>query len=508
MASGLVSDLRRLPAVRAWLESETVPEPRAVLCRDRGGSGCRSWPSCATSCSATPWCWCCDSIPPPCPTLDRRGACSCSGARSRAAGAVDRRRSTRPSGRAVSWTGSPTGLGPGRPITSASFPREAGGPPEWYVSYPDGTFAFSNSESHDPGRHRPQGPAGADVGGAASRASRSGRPAEVQGRATPATGTGAGPTLRRSASDRAADWSSVPGPSERLPMLRIIAMLERYLAAVEYAGAVLSLGCRYHRRPRGRDARSLPARPMAPPVGRRCTGGGPVVATHVPPTALALASAHVDAIALRDAIFRLDPRGRNNLGCTTSRSWRPDCSWDRISAHPDLARPGSRLDRLLRLAAGLRQAPRSRTVGRSSVALPRRRGHRLISRAPGDRYERPSDRSGESDGPKVTLAAALDNALRTLLADDRAGREARPGPIADHDPRRRGRDRDDAGYPHALRLCGGPRPRTTRPGHFGRGGRTLPGELVRSRGRPIDSASSRPLPSRTPRRSSASTSMP
>jgi hypothetical protein len=194
------------------------------------------------------------------------------------------------------------------------FPAAAARPPEWYVAYPDGTFAFSNSElliqavidRNTPARTAQNAPRE----GAASASG-----------ATIAPGLGDLPKLqsvqRRLPAERAMArlfinprpigrlLAAAPRPAER-GGARLIALFERYLTAVEYAGASLVWTDRsivIH------TAEILDPSKLDPWL-RRWAGGTRQIdpaLERVPSTALAMLSAHVDAPALYDALSRIVP---------------------------------------------------------------------------------------------------------------------------------------------------------------------------------------------------------
>jgi hypothetical protein len=202
------------------------------------------------------------------------------------------------------------------------FPLNSGRPPEWYVGYPDGTFAFSNSEAMIQGVVDRKPP---DPGLPRIEASVAGNPAPEK--ATSGLGDLARlAAVRRRLPDRALARLYVdPRAIERLfsgahrsgkpSDDRIRASLERHLASVEYAGAALVWsddGIVVHavetldpKRVDGWIRRwAGDSRPCRPELRR------------VPKTALALASAHVNLTELREAIETLaaepdQPRIRN-----------------------------------------------------------------------------------------------------------------------------------------------------------------------------------------------------
>jgi hypothetical protein len=203
---------------------------------------------------------------------------------------------------------------------SREFPPAADRLAEWYVAYPDGTLAFSNSEPmihaviDRKGRSRsaqnPPRDGAAAAGGSAINDSGAGND----------PGLGDLPRLkaveRRLPEPALARLFVDPRQFERLLAasprpskptdVRIMAMLERYLAAVDYAGAALvwSKGAIEVHTVETLDPSKLDpwlrhwagdARPRDPVLRR------------VPPTALAVASLHGDALALYDALSQIVP---------------------------------------------------------------------------------------------------------------------------------------------------------------------------------------------------------
>jgi hypothetical protein len=178
------------------------------------------------------------------------------------------------------------------------FPAGSGRPPEWYISDPDGTFAFSNSE--------------AMIQGVIDR--------KVGSRAGAGAGPGLGelpkvvavrrrlpdrPLARLYVDPRAIERLLTAAPRAAKPTdARVRAMLERHLAAVDYAGAALV--CRADAivvqavetiDPSRMDGWlrhwASDARPFRPELRR------------IPRTALALASVHIDLAAIRDALYQV-----------------------------------------------------------------------------------------------------------------------------------------------------------------------------------------------------------
>jgi len=187
------------------------------------------------------------------------------------------------------------------------FAPAANRPSEWYVVYPDGTFAFSNSEALIQSvidRKNPA-PAGKDL---------------AKGGAKIGLGLGDLPKLKAVGSrlpqpavarlfvdPRHFERSLAAAPRPSKPTdARIMAMLERYLAAVDYAGAALTLSD-------GaivvRSVETLNPSLLDPWL-RRWAGDvrrlDPELA-RVPPSALALFSGHVHALALLDALCQIVP---------------------------------------------------------------------------------------------------------------------------------------------------------------------------------------------------------
>jgi hypothetical protein len=311
------------------------------------------------------------------------------------------------------------------------FPAGAGRLPESYVSFPDGTFACSNSEALiESVIDRKAAPAADRAGpgeGAGVVAKAAGDPGARRD-----AGLGDRPevrtVLRRLPARALARLLIDPRPIERVLAAaagsanpsgpRIAAVLRRYVAAVDYAGAALVW-----------DAQTIvihtvetldPSR--VDPWLRRWAGDArswnPAI-RRVPPTALVLASVHLDWSALRDAVFQIVPeREHNRLGNLEAALTGLLLGQDfRTRILPCLG-PGV----LAYLDATIES-----TEAPNAPGPPSRPGWLFpmvvvlsLSDEPG--ASRPSDEGGppgRADGPgraRITVAAALDNALRTVLA--------------------------------------------------------------------------------------------
>jgi hypothetical protein len=303
------------------------------------------------------------------------------------------------------------------------FPAGGGRPPEWYVTYPDGTFAFSNSEALIQGvidrkAQAADGKTGANEGAAGGS----------RGGATATVGPGLCDiskfkAVHRRLPERALARLFVdPRAIERLLAavprsnkasdVRIIPMLERYLAAVDYGGAALTWGA---------DAivvhavESLDPSRLDPGL-RRWAGDSrarnPAVRS-VPPTAVALASAHIDALALREAVFQLVPADSqqrvHNLESVASGLLLGQDLRTRIlpALGPSLiAYLDSPLEPQTKVAGP--DPPAGRAALFPVVVV--------IGLSQDPAVPRPDGRLSDSGPTTVTLAAALENALRTLLA--------------------------------------------------------------------------------------------
>jgi hypothetical protein len=193
------------------------------------------------------------------------------------------------------------------------FPAAATRPAEWYVTYPDGTFAFSNSESliHSVIDRKLR-----ELSRTASDTSRAhGNPgAQVDGGLADLARFQS--VRRRQSAKAVARLFIEPRQIERLIAekprpskasdLRIMAMLERYLAAVEYAGATLEwndTGIVLH------TVETLDRSKLEPWLVRWAGNNLPSDATlsRVPATAIALASGHLDAPAFYEALRQIIP---------------------------------------------------------------------------------------------------------------------------------------------------------------------------------------------------------
>jgi hypothetical protein len=193
------------------------------------------------------------------------------------------------------------------------FPDGSGRPPEWYVRYADGTFAFSNSEDLIRGvidrKARERGgsddaslqKAGARHNDVGPGLAESPRLLGVRRRLPER------PLARLYVDPRAIErlLASAPRPTKPADV-RIRGMLERHLAAVDYAGAALVW------RPDAivvHAVETLDASRVDGWLRRWASDGraGRPGWRRVPRTALAVASAHVDWTALREAISQIVP---------------------------------------------------------------------------------------------------------------------------------------------------------------------------------------------------------
>lgn len=197
------------------------------------------------------------------------------------------------------------------------FPAEANRLREWYVIYPDGTFALSNSEAliHAVMDRKVQ-PAAAPDG---TPAGTTGRGQSERG---PAIESGLDnlsklQAIKRSLPDHALARLFVdPRPIARLIAAsaqprdpaegKMPAVLERYLAAVDYAGAALVWS---ERSLKLHTVETLDPSKLDPFILRWAGDARPFdpALDRLPPTALAAIAMHIDAAALLDAIQMIIP---------------------------------------------------------------------------------------------------------------------------------------------------------------------------------------------------------
>jgi hypothetical protein len=310
------------------------------------------------------------------------------------------------------------------------FPAAAARPPEWYVAYPDGTFAFSNSELLIQAVIDRKTPAPIAVKASGGN---TGAGAGTDSSARIAPGLGDLPKLRlvdRRLPDEPALMRLFVDPMQIRRLLaaarrpskpseaRLLALLERYLAAVDYAGAALVWSDRsivLH------TVETLDSSRLDPWL-RRWAGEArrrdPAL-ERIPSTALALVSGHVDFSALYEALSGIVPdeeqpkltnvetilsglllghdlRSRilPQLGPGVLAYLDTPADWDQGGAASSGSPPGSAWPFPLVVAVSL--------GGGESAASPRSEG-----RATG----------AMTGGPAPpNLAAALENALRTILA--------------------------------------------------------------------------------------------
>jgi hypothetical protein len=193
------------------------------------------------------------------------------------------------------------------------FPPGASRPSEWYVAYPDGTFAFSNSESLIQSVINRK---------ARSLAQASTEPARAGGKPVAAVDGGLADLARFQAVKRRQSTKALarlfiePRQVERLIAaspriskasdLKIVEMFARYLTAVEYAGATLEWndgGIILH------TVETLDRSKLEPWLVRWAGNELQVDETlgRVPDTAVALASGHLDAPAFYEALREIVP---------------------------------------------------------------------------------------------------------------------------------------------------------------------------------------------------------
>ena len=274
------------------------------------------------------------------------------------------------------------------------FPEDSGRPPEWYVGYPDGTFAFSNSEAMIQGvvDRKPPGPSPPRVGSTKWRSPRSrarpGRPAEAGGRPSTPAGAGAGPAVRGSPGDRAAPGRGTAVPPSRPTSASWpccgVTWPRSSTPAPRWSGGTMRSSSTRSRRstPRGWTPGSGdgPATPAACRAELR----------RVPRTAMAIAvrARRRDGLA-RGGLSR-SSRGRSSAA-PQHRGPRDGPAAGTGPGLPGPAGPGARRGRLSR-CAGRRRPRRPRPTSRPRPAVPRgaRRGSRAAIRV--ERINRPEGR--------------------------------------------------------------------------------------------------------------------
>jgi hypothetical protein len=187
------------------------------------------------------------------------------------------------------------------------FPPAANRPPEWYVTYPDGTFAFSNSESmiQSVVDRKAQGH-DSDDGGKAGGNIDSGLGGQPRFTAVQAK-LPARALARVFVDPRRLERLLTAQPRTTKPDdVRVLAVLERYIAAVDFAGAALTWS---HESIVIHSVETLKPSLLDPWLRHWISDSRRLDPAHfpVPPTAVAVATGHLDAVAVLDAIAQLVP---------------------------------------------------------------------------------------------------------------------------------------------------------------------------------------------------------
>jgi hypothetical protein len=196
----------------------------------------------------------------------------------------------------------------GVPYHVRQFPEAAARLPEWYVAYPDGTFAFSNSESLIQAVIDRKSQAQA-AGGAANAAALKGDGSladlskfkEVQER-LPETAL-----ARLFVDPRTFERQLAASPRPPKPVdANILALIERYVGSIRYAGAALVCGEKsivIH------TVETLDPSRLDPWVSRWAGDTRQADATlrRIPSTAVAVLAGHVDLGAIYDSISQIVP---------------------------------------------------------------------------------------------------------------------------------------------------------------------------------------------------------
>jgi hypothetical protein len=307
------------------------------------------------------------------------------------------------------------------------FPEGTNRPPEWYVSYADGTFALSNSEALIQAViDRKPRPA------AASAAAEAGTTQPAKSEQPPVIDSGLDrlpklQAVKRRLPERALARVFVdPRPIARLIAAsarprnssegNLLAMLERYFAAVDYAGAALVSGERSLKLhtvetvdPSRLDAWIMRWAGDTRPVGAR--------SDHTPPTAIAKVAMHLDAAAIMDGIRMIIPEEDQpklaNLETILSGVLLGQDFKSRI-----LPALGPTAIAYIDVPADfLKRATNPPSKPAGSAPMP---AVLLIGiQAKGGSLPAPSEHRQDppaADGRGATVVDALDNALRTLLA--------------------------------------------------------------------------------------------
>jgi hypothetical protein len=291
------------------------------------------------------------------------------------------------------------------------FPAAANRPPEWYVVYPDGTFAFSNSEAliHSVIDRKAAGGGGKD-----------------EPKPTPNGGPGLGDLPRLKAvqgrlPERALArlfvdprhierlLAGVPRPDEQSDT-RVVATLERYLAAVDYAGAALTWNddsIVIH------TVETLNPSLLDPWLRRWAADPRRADPTleRVPPSALAVAFGQVDGTAVLDAVTQIVPdRDQTKLANFESLLTGLLLGQDLRTKVLPLLGPGviAYLDAPTN-ADDQTTPPASKVAPAARWPFP---GVMVISLG----AKTDPVTSAGAIPPKTNAAAAIDNALRTVLA--------------------------------------------------------------------------------------------
>jgi hypothetical protein len=300
-------------------------------------------------------------------------------------------------------------------------PAESGRIAEWYVAYPDGTFAFSNSEELIQALIDRKAPART-----AEHPLRDGDESRVE----PGLGDLPGlhavqrrlpqPALARVfVNPRQIGRLVAAAPRPAKPSdARLMALVERYLTAVDFAGASLVWN---DRSIEVQTVETLDPSKLDPWLRRWAGGAGrrdPLL-NRTPPTAMALASGHVDALALFDAVSQLvpdedRPRLTNIETVLSGLLLGQDL---RTSVLPRLG-PGvvayidSPSESIEAKADGVKPAPGSFWPFPFVMVVGLARDEPAATRSTGSQPKQASDQ----EPAPVPVAAALQSALRTALA--------------------------------------------------------------------------------------------